>query len=112
MDLAEKLVKKFLTKHCDAHCRTTGQPCKNKPMRNPQTGHKIRCRMHGGLSTGPKTKEGKLRIAEGRKNSRHHTSPDRWLFSIFPNRAYFLLRMKNNKQAYLRRTLEDCSIKL
>ncbi|MBU1664599.1 MAG: hypothetical protein KKG92_04265, partial [Gammaproteobacteria bacterium] len=28
------------------HCRTTGQPCKNRPMANG------RCRMHGGKSTG------------------------------------------------------------
>lgn len=27
---------------CGAHCRTTGQPCKNPQMRNG------RCRMHGG----------------------------------------------------------------
>ena len=35
---------------CGAHCRTTGQPCKNHPMPNG------RCRMHGGKSSGrPKT---------------------------------------------------------
>jgi hypothetical protein len=27
---------------CGAHCRTTGQPCKNASMKNG------RCRMHGG----------------------------------------------------------------
>lgn len=31
---------------CGAHCRTTGQPCKNHPMANG------RCRMHGGKSSG------------------------------------------------------------
>lgn len=31
---------------CGAHCRTTGEPCKNRPMPNG------RCRMHGGKSTG------------------------------------------------------------
>lgn len=31
---------------CGAHCRTTGEPCKNHPMPNG------RCRMHGGKSTG------------------------------------------------------------
>jgi len=31
---------------CDAHCRTTGNPCLNFPMPNG------RCRMHGGKSTG------------------------------------------------------------
>lgn len=35
---------------CGAHCRTTGEPCKNYQMPNG------RCRMHGGKSTGrPKT---------------------------------------------------------
>jgi hypothetical protein len=29
---------------CEAHCRTTGQPCKNAEMSNG------RCRMHGGKS--------------------------------------------------------------
>ena len=31
---------------CGAHCRTTGEPCKNHQMANG------RCRMHGGQSTG------------------------------------------------------------
>lgn len=31
---------------CGAHCRTTGEPCKNHPMANG------RCRMHGGKSPG------------------------------------------------------------
>lgn len=32
---------------CGAHCRQTGQPCQNYPM----TG-RVRCRLHGGMSTG------------------------------------------------------------
>lgn len=31
---------------CGAHCRTTGNPCRNPSMANG------RCRMHGGKSTG------------------------------------------------------------
>jgi hypothetical protein len=31
---------------CRAHCRTTGQPCRNPSMANG------RCRMHGGCSPG------------------------------------------------------------
>lgn len=31
---------------CGAHCRSTGEPCKNYQMENG------RCRMHGGKSTG------------------------------------------------------------
>ena len=35
-----------LAPRCGAHCRTTGQPCRNAAMKNG------RCRMHGGKSTG------------------------------------------------------------
>lgn len=34
-------------KPCGAHCRTTGQPCKNPPVTGSQ-----RCRMHGGRGSG------------------------------------------------------------
>ena len=43
---------------CDAHARSTGQPCRAKALSNG------RCRNHGGLSTGPKTPEGRKAIAE------------------------------------------------
>lgn len=45
---------------CGAKCRN-GRSCKAKVVVNPQTGEPIngRCRMHGGLSTGAKTHEGK-----------------------------------------------------
>ena len=42
---------------CGAKTRK-GTACQNPPL----TG-KVRCRLHGGLSTGPKTPEGKARIA-------------------------------------------------
>lgn len=32
---------------CGAHCRTTGQPCKNAPVTGSH-----RCRMHGGRKSG------------------------------------------------------------
>ena len=35
---------------CGAHCRTTGEPCKNRPMLE-----KLRCRMHGGKGGRPQT---------------------------------------------------------
>lgn len=42
---------------CGAKARSNGhQPCKRPAMANG------RCRLHGGLSTGPKTVEGKMRI--------------------------------------------------
>lgn len=46
---------------CGAHCRTTGQPCKNAPMPNG------RCRMHGGKSTGRPIKHGFFAAADARE---------------------------------------------
>lgn len=43
---------------CGAHCRTTGQPCKNACMPNG------RCRMHGGKSTGRPVKHGFFAAAD------------------------------------------------
>tara|TARA_X000001316_G_scaffold1631_2_gene319 strand:- start:323 stop:577 length:255 start_codon:yes stop_codon:yes gene_type:complete len=43
------------SKRCGAYARSTGLPCKAKALPNGK------CRNHGGLSTGPKTKEGKLK---------------------------------------------------
>ena len=42
--------------HCGAYARSTGRPCQAKALVNG------RCRNHGGLSTGPKTKEGRRAI--------------------------------------------------
>lgn len=43
---------------CEAHARTTGNPCQAKAMTNG------RCKNHGGMSTGPKTQEGRHAIAQ------------------------------------------------
>jgi hypothetical protein len=40
---------------CGAYARSTGQPCKAKALPNG------RCKNHGGMSTGPKTPEGKTK---------------------------------------------------
>ena len=42
---------------CGAHARSTGLPCKAKAMTNG------RCKNHGGMSTGPKTVEGRRAVA-------------------------------------------------
>ena len=47
-------VAKGLAKVCGAHARSTGKPCQCKLV---YRGGK--CRLHGGLSTGPRTPEGK-----------------------------------------------------
>lgn len=46
---------------CGAYARSTGQPCRALSVPG-----KRRCRLHGGLSTGPKTAEGKARCADAR----------------------------------------------
>ena len=43
---------------CGAHARSTGHPCKAKALANG------RCKNHGGMSTGPKTPEGRQAIAQ------------------------------------------------
>ena len=43
---------------CGARCKRTGAPCRAPAMQNG------RCRLHGGLSTGPRTQEGIRRIKE------------------------------------------------
>ena len=42
---------------CGARRKYDGQPCQAKALR------KGRCKLHGGMSTGPKTPEGRARIA-------------------------------------------------
>ena len=51
---------------CGARCRD-GHLCQAKATRDAETGCYVRngrCRLHGGLSTGPRTVEGKRRIGE------------------------------------------------
>ena len=43
---------------CGAFARSTGLPCRCKALQNG------RCRLHGGLSSGPKTVDGKAKVAE------------------------------------------------
>ena len=47
-----------LKSRCGAHARTTGRPCQAKALANG------RCKNHGGMSTGPRTNEGKKAIAQ------------------------------------------------
>ena len=47
---------------CNAHARSTGLPCRCRALKNG------RCRLHGGLSTGPRTIEGKANIAEATRS--------------------------------------------
>jgi hypothetical protein len=48
---------------CGARCKQTGSPCVRRPSRDRRTGRvrNGRCHLHGGLSTGPRTPEGRAR---------------------------------------------------
>ena len=67
-------------KQCGAHARSTGLPCRAKALPNG------RCKLHGGMSTGPKTLEGrqaigaatKARMAGGQL-AKAHEGRRRWL---------------------------------
>jgi hypothetical protein len=63
---------------CGAKCRD-GTPCNAPPVWNKRLDRPVngRCRMHGGLSTGPKTLEGRWRIAESNR-SRSTRSEEKW----------------------------------
>ena len=50
---------------CGAYARSTGKPCQAGALRNG------RCRLHGGLSTGPKSLEGRKAIAEATSKRMH-----------------------------------------
>jgi hypothetical protein len=43
---------------CDAYARSTGEPCKALALANGK------CKCHGGLSTGPRSIEGRKAIGE------------------------------------------------
>ena len=47
---------------CGAHARSTGKPCQASVVPG-----RTRYRGHGGLSTGPRTSEGKKRISDAQK---------------------------------------------
>lgn len=63
---------RWLRPVCEAHCRQTGKPCPN-----PVVLGRVRCRQHGGLSTGPKTADGRARIGESnrRRQARKEGEP-------------------------------------
>jgi hypothetical protein len=54
---------------CGARCRD-GHPCQAPAMLDRETGCYVRngrCRLHGGLSTGPRTAAGRARIAAAQR---------------------------------------------
>lgn len=64
--MSERLARRIFLRRVQCGAKTrAGTPCraKSEPGRR-------RCRLHGGLSTGPKTESGRLRIAEAQR-ARH-----------------------------------------
>lgn len=49
-----------LNRRCGANAKTTGEPCRMKPLPG-----RARCKYHGGMSTGPKSLEGKIKALSG-----------------------------------------------
>ncbi len=47
-----------MKKTCGAYARSTDQPCRAKALPNG------RCKNHGGMSTGPRTSEGRQAVAQ------------------------------------------------
>ena len=75
-------------KDTDKHKRFCGAKTRSgHPCRKPTLKRKRRCRLHGGASTGPKTAEGKARIANAQfkhgkyVNWREHRAREKFYFS-------------------------------
>lgn len=64
-------MRKTNCSRCGAWARSRGRPCEAPCWRRPDGTLSKRCRMHGGMSTGPKTPEGKAKalacLARGRQ---------------------------------------------
>ena len=56
------LGSKEMKRICGANARSTGKPC-----HAPRVSGKRRCKLHGGLSSGPRTPEGRKRISDAQK---------------------------------------------
>jgi len=53
---------------CGAYARSTGNPCRAKALSNG------RCKNHGGMSTGPRTPEGKARALANLKQYKNRVA--------------------------------------
>ena len=73
MNQEPKCLPKAQRPRCKARCRD-GHLCNAPVAKNPNTGKlSTRCRMHGGWSSGPRTREGKAKVCKNlpaRKQSR------------------------------------------
>jgi hypothetical protein len=80
----------FKVQLCGAKARQNNhQPCKQ-----PAIKHKARCRLHGGLSTGAKTVEGKKRSAKANFKHGRYTYKEMWERKKMP----MMMQWKKNIQ--------------
>ena len=81
---------------CGAFARTTGLPCKAKAMTNG------RCKNHGGMSTGPKTPEGRQAIAKATRQRMASGQQERVLAGFYRwlegNGREMLFRLAKNRE--------------
>lgn len=68
--LRPRVPKKSERERCGAFARSTGKPCQAPVYKQENGSLSSRCRLHGGLSTGPKTPEGKRRALANLKQNR------------------------------------------
>ena len=93
---------------CGAYARSTGNPCLAKALANG------RCKNHGGLSTGPKTPEGRQAI---RESTRQRMASGgrmlvlegfyRWLEDGGRNMLSRLAKNREKRKRWERRMLEE-----
>ena len=98
---------------CGARTRRTGRPCMRPSEINPLTGRRSRCRLHGGLA-GPRTPEGKARIAAAHTTHGRYTAVAKAerraaflkerAFKAFQRQSLANIRMEN---AQLQKELRD-----
>ena len=65
---------------CGATTKTSGKPCRMKPIEGRK-----RCKFHGGMSTGPKSIEGRIRALSGLRQ--YKSRPDLLAIKIEALRA-------------------------
>lgn len=85
---------------CNAYARSTGAACKAKALANG------RCRNHGGLSTGPKTVEGKERLSEALAERMRNGQKEKAMSAYqnwLANRGREILRRKALRRELLKR---------
>lgn len=66
---------------CGAKCRD-GHACHGRVVVRPDGSFAKRCRLHGGKSTGPKTAEGRARIAESNRRRTVHNKKNGNVFLV------------------------------